>query len=472
MTHPQIAQRVFHTPLLAAPAKAAGFVMGLGPRILGGGSIELKGFEGVAVAGPANQPFASLLDDRVGDQIRAGKAEAFRIVDGVAVIPVTGTLIHRGAWVGSFSGEMSYEGISAQIKAAASHSSVRAIALEIDSHGGEVAGCFDLAAEIRAAREEKPVHAFVCDNAHSAAYALASQATRVIVPRAGSAGSIGVICMHADRSQQLEAMGVSVTIIAAGKRKADGNPYEPLPEAVRDSLKREMETLRGIFAETVAAGRGASLSADAALATEAACLLGQDAVDAGLADEVASPKEAFEQLAAQFSWRRAPLGNTATKEGPLTMGTPEDEQPGGGATDTPNAGTETPEAGDGGTGGDAPEANAGGQQEPEGTSAPEGKQPAPAATSGADEERQRIMGILGCEEAQGRSALASSLANDPHMTVEQAKKHLAAAGKEGNSQTLSALMEGAGDADLDQPPPAAEGKGGLVAKAKARFSSQ
>ncbi|WP_027237840.1 S49 family peptidase [Leisingera caerulea] len=470
MTHPQIAQRVFHTPLLAAPAKAAGFVMGLGSRILGGGSIELKGFEGVAVTGPASQPFASLLDDRVGDQIRAGKAEAFRIVDGVAVIPVTGTLIHRGAWVGSFSGEMSYEGISAQIKAAASHSSVRAIALEIDSHGGEVAGCFDLAAEIRAARDEKPVHAFVCDNAHSAAYALASQATRVIVPRAGSAGSIGVICMHADRSQQLEAVGVSVTIIAAGKHKADGNPYEPLPEAVRDSLKREMETLRGIFAETVAAGRGASLSADAALATEAACLLGQDAVDAGLADEVASPKEAFEQLAAQFSWRRAPLGKTATKEGPLTMATPEDdEQSGGGVNDTPNAGTKTPEAGDGGG---APEANAGGQQEPQGTSAPEGKQSSLAATSGADEERQRIMGILGCEEAQGRSALASSLANDPHMTVEQAKKHLAAAGKEGSGRTLSDLMEGEAEADLDQPPPAAERGGGLAAKAKARFSGQ
>ena len=44
MRHPQIAARVFHTPLLAAPAKAAAFIMGLGPRIVGT-EIEVQGAE-------------------------------------------------------------------------------------------------------------------------------------------------------------------------------------------------------------------------------------------------------------------------------------------------------------------------------------------------------------------------------------------------------------------------------------------
>jgi signal peptide peptidase SppA len=286
MKYPEIAQRVFHTPLLAAPAKAAAFVKGLGPRIIGNDNIEFSGVQAEADVPPSAKPYASLLDDRLGDEIRSGRRDAYRILDGVAVIPITGTLVHRGSWVGSYSGETSYEGIGAQISAAVEDSFVRGIALEIDSHGGEVAGCFDLADRIRAARDAKPVQAFVADHAYSAAYALASQAERVFVPRAGGVGSIGVICLHADYSQQLEEMGVRVTVISAGEHKADGSPYEPLPEGVRAELQDEMEALRLIFAETVSAGRGKSLTTQATLATEAACFLGEQAVATGLADEV------------------------------------------------------------------------------------------------------------------------------------------------------------------------------------------
>ncbi len=175
----------------------------------------------------------SLLDDRLGEEIRTGETRAFRVVEGVAVIPVTGVLVHRGTWIGNSSGQTSYEGIAAQIDAAVEHRSVRAIALEIDSYGGEVAGCFDLADRIRAARDEKPVRAFVCDHAYSGAYALAAQAGHVVIPRAGGAGSIGVVVLHFDYSGELDDLGIRVSVIASGAHKADGNPYEPLPEDVR-----------------------------------------------------------------------------------------------------------------------------------------------------------------------------------------------------------------------------------------------
>ncbi|WP_227511519.1 S49 family peptidase [Tritonibacter mobilis] len=469
--YPQLAQRVFHTPLLAAPSKAAGFVMGLGPRILGTGGVELSGIDVDAISEPTRSPQASILDDRVGQEIRSGNARPFNVVEGIAVIPITGTLIHRGAWVGSWSGEMTYEGISAQLKAAVEHNGVRAIALEFDSHGGEVAGCFALASEIRKAREEKPVYAFVCDNAHSAAYALAAQATRVIVPKTGSAGSIGVICLHADRSQQLEDAGIKVTIIAAGDHKADANPYEPLPDDVREDLAKEMEGLRTIFAEEVEQGRGEAMSATAALATEAKCILGQNAVDTGLADEVANPKEAFEAFAAEFSWRRSPLGKQAQKEGSSTMSTKDadknkpaatSEQVTGddGATETNDTTT------DNGAGVTGEGSDAGGASDAGASASVEG---APSANAASD-ERNRIMGILNCDEAKGRSALANSLAGDPNMTLEQAKKHLAAAPKEKAGQTLDSQMQAEGDSDLDAAPPPS-GRSGLAAKAKARFNN-
>ncbi|MEQ3670665.1 S49 family peptidase [Pseudophaeobacter sp.] len=452
MSYPQIAQRVFHTPLLAAPAKAAGFVMGLGPRLIGGGSIEFSGLEGQAITEPTRKPLASILDDRLGEEIQTGQREGFRMVDGIAVIPVTGTLIHRGSWVGSFSGEMSYEGVSAQIRAAAAHPGVKAIALEFDSHGGQVDGCFSLAAEIRAARDVKEVRAFVCDNAHSAAYALASQATSIIVPRAGSVGSIGVICLHADHSQQVEDAGLRVTIISAGAHKADFNPYEPLPDSVRDAVQKEMETLRGIFAETVAAGRGDRLSAEGALNTEAACLLGADAVEAGLADEVADPKEAFARFAANYSWRpgRSPL--QATNEEKETMAKkPETSAVTGDETSTaPEAGANTADQTGTQTGTQAEAPTGGSAEAPVETNAGSGGEG--SGGTSAETERTRIAGILGCDEAKGREDLAQSLAFNSSMSVDEAKKHLATAAVAGSGSTLSSQMETQGDADLDAPP--------------------
>jgi capsid assembly protease len=90
------------------------------------------------------------------------------------VIEIAGVLIHRGGWIEQSSGQTSYEGITAQIEAAASDPGVRGLALEIDSFGGEVAGVFDLADRIRAIRGAKPVWAFVAEHALSAGYALAS----------------------------------------------------------------------------------------------------------------------------------------------------------------------------------------------------------------------------------------------------------------------------------------------------------
>ena len=126
---------------------------------------------------------------------------------------------------------------------------VRGIALEIDSFGGEVAGVFDLADAIRAARKAKPVWAFVTEQAFSAGDALASQADRIILPRTGAVGSIGVVVMHADLSGQLSDAGVAVTLIHSGAHKVDGNPYAPLPDPVRARIQGEIDSIRTLFAQ-------------------------------------------------------------------------------------------------------------------------------------------------------------------------------------------------------------------------------
>ncbi|MCO6361622.1 S49 family peptidase [Paracoccus sp. 08] len=325
MHHTQIAQRVFNTPLMVDPVKALAFLTGLGPRIVGR-EVSVEGLEISAEdRDPANLPARSSLfgDDLTNRQARNG-GQPFAVVDGIAVIEIAGTLVHRGAWIGQSSGLTSYEGIAAQLQAAIADPAIRGIALDIDSFGGEVAGAFDLADRIRAARQVKPVHAFVADHALSAAYALASQADRIILPRTGAVGSIGVVAMHSDMSGALDQKGIAVTLIHAGARKVDANPYQPLPEAVRARIAGELEDLRQLFAETVAEGRGRRLDTLRALGTEAAVFRGEAAVFAGLADEVADPVTAFRAFAA------APRGTSTLKsnpkgKGPMMTTAPEDD---------------------------------------------------------------------------------------------------------------------------------------------------
>lgn len=300
MLHARIAARAFNTPLLVEPSKAMAFLSGLGPRIMGR-RVEMVDADGASDGAAYLPARASIFTGGLTQRLQQHGDTPYPVVDGIAVIEISGVLIHRGGWIGQSSGQTSYEGIATQIEAAASDPAVRGIALEIDSFGGEVAGVFDLADRIRAIRGRKPVWAFVAEHAFSAGYALASQANRILLPRTGAVGSIGVVVMHADLSGQLDQDGVRVTLIHSGKHKVNGNPYEPLPENVRDDIQREIDVLRFLFAETVAEGRAGQLSQEAALATEAATFRGVDAVAAGLADEVIDLTRGFARFRESLS---------------------------------------------------------------------------------------------------------------------------------------------------------------------------
>jgi signal peptide peptidase SppA len=323
MHHAQIAQRAFNTPLMVDPAKALAFLSGMGPRITG----QEITFQGVDLSsGEVEHAALSARPSLFGDDLtlrhQSNGNQPFAMIDGIAVIEIAGTLVHRGAWIGQSSGLTSYEGIAAQLQAAVADPAVHGIALDIDSFGGEVAGAFDLADRIRAARAQKPIHAFVTEHALSAGYVLASQADRIILPRTGAVGSIGVVALHTDMSGALDQKGIAVTLIHVGSHKIDANPYQPLPEAIHDQMQRQLEVVRFLFAETVAAGRGDRLSDAAALATEAAVFRGADALKAGLADELADPVTAFRAFAAASRGITSP-----TRKGPQMTTTP---------TDTPN----------------------------------------------------------------------------------------------------------------------------------------
>lgn len=277
---PHLAARLFGVPLAIHRPKLDVILAVLGPRV---GLAELTaapGFTPPPRAAPGSPT-------------------------GVAIIPIHGTLVRRTVGLEAESGLTSYAGLTAQLDAAIGNPAVSAILLDIDSPGGESGGVFDLADRIRAASQIKPVWAVANDMAFSAAYALASAASRVFVSRTGGVGSIGVIAMHVDQSEKDAQDGVHYTAVFAGDRKNDLNPHEPISSEAHAFLKAEVGRIYGLFVETVARHRG--LEASAVRDTEAGLFFGQAAVAMGLADAVGTFDDALSQLLASVFPNPTPM---------------------------------------------------------------------------------------------------------------------------------------------------------------------
>ena len=89
---------------------------------------------------------------------------------------------------------------------------IRSVLRDICSPGGEAACMAGLADLIRSVRQTKPVTAFVNEMAASAAYSIASAASEIAISPTSILGSIGVVMLHADRSDELAAQGVKPTL--------------------------------------------------------------------------------------------------------------------------------------------------------------------------------------------------------------------------------------------------------------------
>lgn len=284
----------------------------------------------------------------------------FAFQDGVAIIPIHGSLINRfGQCYGYVTG---YNFIRRQRDAAMADPDVTAIVYDVNSGGGEAAGCFELADESFALRGTKPTISVVDSACYSAAYALASTSDQVVVTPTGGAGSVGVYTMHVDMSKMLEDWGLNITLIHAGEHKVDGHPYAELPEDVRADMQKSVDATYNKFVESVARNR--NLSVEAVKDTQARCYSAEDALALGLIDSVASPIEAI----------RAFLGGPSEASNDET------------------------------TGDSLMELN-------------EAKQA----------ERQRVGAIIGHPNAKGREAMATHLALNTEMSVDDAAALLAVA---------------------------------------------
>nr|WP_276581258.1 S49 family peptidase [Morganella morganii] len=272
-----MAQKLFNTPLAIHPQKAEVIVSSLTERL---GITQIRS--------------AMMEDDDEYFSRKARKDSGYDVLEGIAVIPVYGTLVQKLGTLRPYSGMTGYDGIRRVFLTAINDPEVKGICLDIDSPGGEVAGCFDLVDLIYAERGKKPIHAILSENAFSAAYAIASAADKICVPRTGGVGSVGGIVIHCDWSQRIKDDGLKVSIITYGNRKAESNPYVALSDEAQAAIQHDVDEMGRLFVSTVSRNRG--LSETVIRNTQAACYLAAEGVQMGLADVVASPDVAFQEL--------------------------------------------------------------------------------------------------------------------------------------------------------------------------------
>lgn len=223
--------------------------------------------------------------------------------NGVAVIPCYGVLTQRGNMASevSGSGATSTQQLTSAIRAARADNSVAAALIDFNTPGGSVYGIPEAAAEIRALREVKPVVGIVNSVCCSAGYWLAAQCSELYCTPSGEAGNIGVYTTHKNTAKAMEAQGVEVTLISAGKFKAEGNPFGPLGDEALAAVQANVDAMYASFIRDVAQGRRVNIEAVRNGYGEGRSLLAADALKAGVIDGI----DTFDNVLARLQKGRA-----------------------------------------------------------------------------------------------------------------------------------------------------------------------
>lgn len=196
----------------------------------------------------------------------------------------------------AMSGATAMETFRSDVRAAVADPDIATIVLDVDSPGGVVDMIPETAALLRQARAQKPIVAVSNTMAASAAYYLASQADEVVASPSSLTGSIGVYTTHEDWSGAYEQAGVDVSLIKAGRFKAEGTEWQPLTEEARAHIQESVDEAYDMFVKDVARGRGVKASDVRDGFGEGRALRADAAKAAGLVDRIETLDETLARV--------------------------------------------------------------------------------------------------------------------------------------------------------------------------------
>jgi protease-4 len=206
---------------------------------------------------------------------------------GVAVVRIDGVIVTGDYYGNGYTGS---EYAGRLIRDAADDPLVHAIVLRIDSPGGTPAAAQEIVADVKYAREKKPVVVSMGEMATSSAYYISAYADRIYADPDTITGGIGTTWTFLDISRWMEHENLSVEVIKSGSMKDMGSQYRPLTDEERSYAGQLVNASFERFISDVLAERSIERSSIA----DARVVRGEEAVGMGLVDELGNLFDAIE----------------------------------------------------------------------------------------------------------------------------------------------------------------------------------
>lgn len=175
--------------------------------------------------------------------------------DGLAIIPVCGTLIHHASLMDKMCGAVSYDDIKRDIATVMGTMGIRKVRFLFDSPGGSAQGMPECAMEILKLGQYVPTEAVSDTMIGSAAYGLAVCCKSIGITETAIIGSVGSYIAILDSSKAAAMQGYSVDVIKSGDYKGAGIDGTTMSEKQRQ-MYQDIALAHGeIFRELVRSNR-------------------------------------------------------------------------------------------------------------------------------------------------------------------------------------------------------------------------
>lgn len=247
----------------------------------------------------ANREVDSLsLDDFVPESLanKSGKALTRGMEKregGVALISVNGVISRYANLFTNICGATTTQLLAQDFNQALNDPSIKGIVFDCDSPGGEANGIHELAEMIYQARGKKRIVAYVGGMACSACYWIASACDEVVIDATASAGSIGTVLQMRRRRAKAEDEFETIEIVSS---QSPNKRLDPGTETGREAYQKHLDDLAEVFVQRVARNMGVDRDTVINEFGGGGILVGQAAVDKGMAHRLGSLEGVIAEL--------------------------------------------------------------------------------------------------------------------------------------------------------------------------------
>jgi len=253
----------------------------------------------LAIANGMGDPEA--LQTKLGKSLE--NTRTVRMVDGVAVVPVTGPIFRYANLFTEISGATSTQVLATDIRTALDNPYVSGIVLDINSPGGEATGINELAGQVRAGARQKPIVAYAGGTMASAAYWIGAAATDVVADATAIVGSIGVVMSYLDTTKRDEKSDVRRVEIVSSS--SPDKRLDPNTDMGRAKVQAMVDALGEVFINAVAKFRGTTADKVKSDFGRGGVLVGAEAKAAGMVDRIGSLDTVIAELAGRLRATRS-----------------------------------------------------------------------------------------------------------------------------------------------------------------------